>query len=216
MQELAQDPAYCKSTKQLLQLDSALRGQPEWLLDVMFGLVERVYLNHGDRAFELPRSAAATHEAGHAVLYGAAGFHVHSVAVFGKWLDGHGVMRSRKVWGGLTKSNGGYWEITPETPPEKDAAMLRFQMAGVIAEQLFEPEFHEGSSLDEVALSNAIAVGIAHKTGGCSEAIFIENCGIADGVLRRNEGVVRAIARKLMHERKIAGARLNCPLRGVM
>jgi len=154
-------------------------------------LGEMAYEAQGPRAFEAPREAAALHEAGHAVIYAASGIAVESVAVWP-------IPTNRACWIGLTESAVGKWFISKDTSPEADAAQIRYQMAGWVAEITFMgKDFRAASSIDEVVMAQNIARYVAMKTGSHPATVFIENCAIVNDVLQRNEAAVRAIAKKL-------------------
>jgi hypothetical protein len=108
-------------------------------------LLQRALSAQGSRALDNPLSAAAVHEAGHAVLYAAHGHDVRSVKV---WQKKRGVARGQ--WIGFTSV-----DVTlrtgPNTAPEADFIYATIIIAGVLSEQIFDGcNFRQASSLVEV------------------------------------------------------------------
>jgi hypothetical protein len=165
--------------------------------------VQRAFVKQGARAFEMPRQHAAIHEAGHAVMFTAAGRTVSKCSIHSKWIA------NRKAWGGWTAYDGERWRVDEESPVEDDVWQIRFQMAGVLAEVAFlGADFREGSSLDEVLTAQMLAATIAVKTVRDRVQIFNENCWEASRILQANADLIQAIAWKLLHARSLSRKKL--------
>jgi hypothetical protein len=74
----------------------------------------RAYDIQGVAAFDCPKSAAALHEAGHAVVATAFGVEVKRAAIAKRHIEGRG------VWLGRIDYVGHKWECGPETDPLED------------------------------------------------------------------------------------------------
>jgi hypothetical protein len=82
-------------------------------------------------------------------------------------------------------------------------------MAGVVSELLFDDDFRQGSSLDEVALFHAISENIAIKTGADFVRVQVGIVVRTENILRRNREIVLRVAKKLgwrktLRERELA------------
>ncbi len=115
---------------------------------------KRLLAEEGARAFEMPRSAAIAHEAGHAIVGAHEGLIIVNVEVFrrdGIW---------GPIWCGRTDEPGP-WGFEATTPIATMLARVRYMLAGLAAEYLFEPDgARSGSSLDEIVLTQMICDGV--------------------------------------------------------
>lgn len=166
-------------------------------------LQARARAQQGEAAFDMPRSAAAIHEAGHAVYAAVEGRRVLKVKIFRRTVNG------RRLWLGTTYDERSEWFASPFTPDAADLSVARNKIAGVVAEHLFEPKPRAGSSLDEVALFGFLCAGAAPKLDRWAHEIAVEQDAIVDAALRRHEATVRDIAAALIRHRKLRGHRLD-------
>jgi hypothetical protein len=122
----------------------------------------------GPRAFECYKSCAAFHEAGHCILYALDGVIPLRATIWSI------VVAGRPHWIGRTYSDVGY-RINTETSPEADQKLARHQLAGVLAESLFDREhYRAGSSLDEIATAQLAIQNAAIKSGRKPKAMWLE------------------------------------------
>jgi hypothetical protein len=169
--------------------------------------ITRILAAHGFAAFENPRRATCMHEAGHAVISTWLGKHVTRVTT-GRCVQG---------WTGFTHCADGEWRIHPDdaNAPQTLIAVGRNLYAGIAAEMMFaRDDFREGSSLDEVVMSQLAAQMAAGDEDG--ETLWRSEVHLPVCVhLKRNERVVRRIAGYLLEHRKIQGRPLERMLAGV-
>jgi hypothetical protein len=158
---------------------------------------------HGPRAFEMPKRAAAIHEAGHAVVMSILGVRVTSVMI-------EPMARGGKLyWGGNTEAPELAFADTP-TSPIGFATLLsrsRIVYAGLAAEGLFAGnDRREGSSLDEIVLSQMLAEHGARLVGVDAGRLWQDEvatwCNIT---LHRNCEVHAEIATALMNRGRLKG-----------
>jgi hypothetical protein len=106
---------------------------------------QRIFDLHGARAFDSPKLSAAIHEAGHVITQVALGGRVRRVSI-SECAPG--------AWIGYTENIKGEWNMSPESATgAKWLNIARNLYAGVAAEMLFDPDFRQGSSLDEVIMA---------------------------------------------------------------
>lgn len=138
------------------------QAPPQFVADVralLTDLAVDAYHYQGQRAFELPRKAAAIHEGGHAVIAQLTGRKVRSVRVRPSFHPDGTI-----AWGGTTDTDHAL-HFSPETSFEEYRAERLNTLAGVVAEMLFQKGFRFGSSLDEIVMTRVLAGGIASKNG---------------------------------------------------
>jgi hypothetical protein len=163
---------------------------------------KRVLVEHGERAFECPKEAAAIHEAGHVVVNVALGGRVRRVDI-----DCH----PSGAWIGYTEYLNGEWSLSPETATsEKWLEIARNLYAGVAAEMLFDPDFRQGSSLDEVVMSQWIGGEAAHLVNEDPASFWTTHVdrGVAD-ILRKHRDVHGKIVANLMRRGFLKGLPLS-------
>jgi hypothetical protein len=168
--------------------------------------ISRVLDQHGARAFASPKSSAAVHEAGHAVVYAAMRKGVKRVrireAAPGNWI-GMTDCRSRKP-------------ARTETP-RQCLDLARSLYAGVMAEHLFDRDFREGSSLDEVIASQLVGAHAANLAGMFDQEPYwqqnVHEVVAAD--LIRNKDAVRVVAERLYTRNKVESPELDRLCAGV-
>lgn len=164
------------------------------------------YAAQGLAAFDYPKSAAAAHEAAHAVEYKASvGIVATSVKI------GFRRHAGQRAWIGITDGTPA-WHSGPDTSAEDDLAIARHQIAGVAGEMLLEGStFRLGSSLDEVALFRMLVAQAGFKMGLGAEGVMrlaAEQLVAVTAILKRNTDVHRALARRLMRDHAVRGRRL--------
>jgi hypothetical protein len=125
--------------------------------DMLEDKVSEVFARPGSAAFDNSKGAAAIHDAGHVIVY-----MVQGVCVEHAHIEAHG-----SGWFGYTKGRDAAFLIKND---EGETAELylhqaRVLIAGVQAEEMFDPDFRCGSSLDEVVMSQVLAVRAAGLTG---------------------------------------------------
>lgn len=158
----------------------------------------------GKDALLAPRWHAALHEAGHAVVATLEGLGVEAVSVKPEWFEGV------KTWSGKTWTGVRSGKVGPATSLEQDAARLRYTLAGYVSEVCFtEDDFRLASSADETGIADIIAWTISAKTGEPPKKIYLDGCLYARAQLKHNADIVKTIAKKLMHARKLRGAPLQ-------
>jgi hypothetical protein len=168
--------------------------------------MNRVLDQYDASAFACPKSSAAIHEAGHVVVYavmrkGVKRARIREV-VPGNWI-GMTDCRSRKP-------------ARTETP-RQCLDLARSLYAGVMAEHLFDRDFREGSSLDEVIASQIVGAHAANLAGMPDQATYwqqnVHEAVAAD--LIRNKDAVRAVAERLYARNKVESPELERLCAGV-
>jgi hypothetical protein len=164
-------------------------------------------------AFSMPRSAAIAHEAGHCVVGEASKLDIVSTGVF----------EHLGQWAGITNEASG-WHLDPDTTPTASVlTRIRFMVAGVVGEMLFDAvNYRHGSSLNEIILSQMMAAGLLQGRG--SEFPGIEHphdlwcrCWQETGaILERNALVMRKLMAKLDRDEQVRGIPLKAVLRRVV
>jgi hypothetical protein len=173
-------------------------------------LTRRACLIQGDRAFDDPKSSAVVHEAGHAVLYAHHGVVVRYLKIW----EGKKGMRGH--WVGRAKTDKYPWSVGPDASPEVNFKHACIQIAGRVAEELFDTEnLRLGSSLDEIIQAQIIAGSIAQKTQENPARVFQSIDANTRNILKVNEDVVREIARRLDRDHVVRRDALGVILGGV-
>lgn len=151
---------------------------------------------HGLRAFEMPKRAAAIHEAGHVVAMSVMG-----VRVAGVLID-HATRNGKLHWGGNTEAPELAFADTPASPIGFDTLLDRSRIvyAGLAAELLFAGEDkREGSSLDEIIMSQLLAERAASLAGANAERLWCDDVATWCHVqLYRNRAAHAEIAATLL------------------
>jgi hypothetical protein len=158
---------------------------------------------HGPRAFEMPKRAAAIHEAGHVVINSVLGVRTTNVLIDPITRDG------KLFWIGITNAPEIAFVDTPATPVGFDDILARSRItyAGIAAETLFAGEDRrEGSSLDEIVMSQILAEHAASTTGLSAERLWHDEvaawCNIQ---LHRNRDAHDKITAALMNRGRLKG-----------
>jgi hypothetical protein len=181
------------------------------LNEIAQGMARSAFESQGLAAFDSTRRAASLHEAGHTIIGTLDGRQVRDLTIRRRLVAG------RHQWFGMTRWRG--WDATkPLTSPDStvadDIATARNVIAGWAAELLFDPDFRQGTSIDEVATFNIVVsnvIGKVGKSGSLKERKSVLDA-ILGGVftdLRHNEGVVKAVANRLETIERLHGAELR-------
>jgi hypothetical protein len=146
--------------------------------------------HQGFRALENPKSSALVHEAGHAVLFAYHGIEMRVVKV---WQCKKGIRRGH--WVGRAQAVEYKWCTGLDTSAEADFKHACIEIAGWIAEALFDPaNLRSASSLDEVTQARLLSRNISQKTGVDPNDVIRAICSETGDILMENENVVREIA----------------------
>jgi hypothetical protein len=162
----------------------------------------------GARAFDCPKTSAAFHESGHCVISALQG-HTPSKASIWSVIE-----FGRPQWIGRTDGIP-KWTVNDSTPPENDLKQAQSQLAGVVSEALFDPNYRLGSSIDEVVIAQAIVLSAAIKLRRDIGHLLLETLGDVVTKLKANARVVRDIADVLMCKGSIKAHRLTHLLQSV-
>jgi hypothetical protein len=175
----------------------------------------RLLACEGLRAFEMPRSSALAHEAGHCIVGAAEGLTIVDVRIFKRDI-GYG-----PVWCGQTDEVKP-WGFDPTTPTATMLARARYIIAGIAAEKIFDPDgVRAGSSIDEVVLSQLICGGVLtdrrDEFPGVKhpKELWSACWRQTVGILRRNEDAARSLMQKLDRAERLSGKPLAASLRRV-
>jgi hypothetical protein len=169
--------------------------------------VERIYSENGLHAFENTKNAASLHEAGHAVV----------ATWLGRPITKLTIKRGPLGWCGFTHWSDDGWTIQSDDGNAREMLLdhARNLYAGFAAERLFDKDFREGSSLDEIVMSQvstAMVAGDDDPQGLWGSAVHTPVCRH----LTRNERTVRRIADYLFAHRKMEGRPLEAVLADVV
>jgi hypothetical protein len=162
---------------------------------------------HGLRAFEMPKRAAAIHEAGHVVINSALGIRTTHVSI------DHVYRNGELFWIGYTDAPDLAFLDAPNAPAGFDKLLMkaRTTYAGIAAEDLFAgPDRREGSSLDEIIVSQIFTEKTASLIGVEPERLWREDVAAwCTNQLWRNREVVGEIAEALMERKRLKGRALR-------
>jgi hypothetical protein len=117
----------------------------------------RIVREHGWSSFESTKHGAAIHEAGHVVVSTMIGDRP-KCAWIRKLTDG---------WDGMTETRNGAFYEAPGVRVDSGTKInkARSLIAGFAAEKIFDADFREGSSIDEIIMSQAIIELVARESG---------------------------------------------------
>jgi len=174
------------NTDNLARLFEQNPGSP--LVDLCARMIHKAYEAEGMRAFDNPKSATIVHEAGHVVVATDLGIKVRSTRIW----------KEETYWLGETLYLGVEMRTDQDTTPWSDFRWACVIMAGLVSEMTFDrANFRVGSSIDEVLLSKVYISNLARKTQRGEPEVSAEVFGKTALILRRNQSIVRAIARRL-------------------
>jgi hypothetical protein len=155
----------------------------------------------GPRAFECPKSAAAFHEAGHCIISAHDGVPPSHATI---WPI---VVAGQSRWIGRTYFNVKY-STDAKTSPEEDQKFAEAQLAGVVAEWVFDL-YRAGSSLDEILSAQVAIMNASIKSGRQPEVLYRDVIDEIAATLKANKRIAREIADVLMSKHVIGGSRLK-------
>lgn len=162
---------------------------------------------HGLRAFEMPKRAAAIHEAGHVVINCVVGVRTTSVLI------DHIHRNGELFWIGHTDAPDLAFVDAPTAPAGFDKLLMkaRTTYAGIAAEELFAgPDRREGSSLDEIIMSQIFAERAASLIGAEPEALWQNDVWAwCMAELHHNRKAHAEIAAALMERKRLKGKALR-------
>ena len=170
--------------------------------------VARAITIDGVRALECSKLAAAFHEAGHCVVYALQRNHPARASIWPIWEFG------QRQWIGRTYGIP-KWHVDGGTPVEADLEQAQSQLAGVVAEALFDADYRLASSLDEIVISQSIARTAAIKMVSDAEELWLDTVVEVASKLKAHELNVREIANELMKKGNIKARRLRALLQPV-
>ena len=124
--------------------------------------VTRLIGEQGLHAFEMSKSAAVAHESGHAMVA------MHDHVALASVDISRRVVCGIPAWGGYTKFAVKHSDITligPNAEPtDKVLQRICTVIAGVVGERVLDPSsYREGSSLDEVVVSQLMADALTQR-----------------------------------------------------
>ena len=160
----------------------------------------RLVGEQGLHAFEMPRSSAVAHETGHAIVAVHDGVALSYVEITRRVIEG------RPAWGGFTQWAQPYPPELMLVHPAKDRPrniLLRIcsLIAGVVGEEVIDPAgCRDGSSIDEVVVSQVLAEGLAQRddlNGVEPKQIWNACWRRTAAIIHGNEKAARIVAAKL-------------------
>jgi len=158
---------------------------------------------HGLRAFEMPKRAAAIHEAGHVAINSVLGVRTGNALIDYITRDG------KLYWVGFTDAPQLAFVDAPVSPVGFDAVLNRSRTtyAGIAAELLFAgDDRREGSSLDEIIMSQLLAEHAAVQIGIDAPTLWRDEVASwCNTQLHRNRKAHSEIADTLMKRGRLKG-----------
>ena len=145
----------------------------------------------GPRAFDCPKSSAAFHEAGHCLVSFLQGTTPSRASIWPINELGH------TRWIGRTYGPA-EWRVDQATAPEQDLRHAHSQLAGVVSEALFDPNYRAGSSIEEIVTAQGIVLTAAIKLSRDEPQLWFETLLFVADQLKANEIAVRRIAEVLL------------------
>jgi hypothetical protein len=122
------------NTRAVTEHVRASRQDADRLAAAMREAVARAITIDGVRALECSKLAAAFHEAGHCVVYALQRNHPARASIWPIWEFG------QRQWIGRTYGIP-KWHVDGGTPVEADLEQAQSQLAGVVAEALFDADY---------------------------------------------------------------------------
>jgi hypothetical protein len=162
---------------------------------------------YGLRAFEMPKRAAAIHEAGHATINCVLGVRTTSVLI------DHIHRNGTLYWIGYTDAPDLALVDMSDAPAGFDKLLMRARStyAGIAAERLFAgSDRREGSSLDEIIVSQIFAERAASLIGAEPEALWKND--VAEWCIEQlvlNRVVHAQISAALVERKRLKGKALR-------
>jgi hypothetical protein len=157
--------------------------------------INKLLVEQGVGAFEMPRSAAIAHETGHVIQAAHDGIRVERVRVFSRDVFGH------VAWGGWTYSCEGRGAFGPDSSPELVVRKVCTLIAGVVAEGVLDPAgYRDGSSIDEVVVAQVLIDQLAQRAEYSNivpRRLWGACWGRTVALIKHNETPARELMRKL-------------------
>ena len=169
---------------------------------VVGAICKALLATSGPRAFECPKTSAAFHEAGHCVV-GTLQGSIPSKATIWPVVE-----LGRPQWIGRTYGLPN-WRVDEKHIAEADLKHARSQLAGVVSEVLFDPDYRHGSSLDEIVTAQGIVLSAARKLRRDPEQLWIETLTEVARQLKTNELALRQVADVLMRRGRVKSRQLQ-------
>jgi hypothetical protein len=107
------------------------------------------------------------------------------------------------------------WHVDDGTPAEADLKQAQSQLAGVVAEALFDADYRLASSIDEIVISQSIVRTAAIKMRRDVEELWLNTLFEVASKLRAHQWIVREIANALMNRGSIKARHLRALLETV-
>jgi hypothetical protein len=186
---------------------AALVRGAEWLALAISEKRDLAFAIDGPRAFDCPKTSIAFHEAAHCVVGALQGNHPSKASIWP-------IIELGRVWIGCTYGLP-KWRVDSTTLAEDDLYRAESELAGVVSEWLFDPDFRLASSIDEIARAQGIVLTAATKLRRDVQQLWLETFVSVATILRANERVVRDIATELMNQRSVKASRLTYLLRSI-
>jgi hypothetical protein len=161
-----------------------------------------VLAKNGPRSLECPKTSAAFHEAGHCVVVAVQGSIPSKATIWPV------VELGRSQWVGRTYGLPS-WRVDANTNPQADLRHARSQLAGVVSEALFDRDYRQGSSLDEIVTAQGIVLSAATKLCRDPERLLLETFFEVAWQLKTNELVVRQLFDALIQRGSIKTRQLQ-------
>jgi hypothetical protein len=162
---------------------------------------------HGPRAFEMPKRAAAIHEAGHVTINSVLGVRTSNALI-------DPISRGGTLyWIGFTDAPELAFVDSPMSPVGFDDILARSRItyAGIAAELLFAGEDRrEGSSLDEIIMSQLLAERAASLVGISAPDLWRDSvANWCNSQLHRNRKAHTEITAALLQHKRLKGKALR-------
>jgi hypothetical protein len=154
------------------------------------------------------KTSAAFHEAGHCVVGALQRKHPSKASIWPIFELGRVQWIGRTY--GLPK-----WRVDDRTLAEADLQHAQSELAGVVSEWLFDPDFRVASSIDELVRAQGIVLTEATKLRRHVQQLWLETFVSVETILRANERVVRDIAAELMTQGNVTKRGLAYFLRSI-
>jgi len=100
------------------------------------------------------------------------------------------------------------WRVDDRTLAAADLQHAQSELAGVVSEMLFDPDFRLASSVDEIVRAQGIVLTAATKLRRDVQQLWLETLVLVATILRANERIVRDIAAELMARGNVSERRL--------
>jgi hypothetical protein len=121
----------------------------------------------GPRAFECPKTSATLHEAGLCSVGAVQGERPSKATIWP--IIEHG----REQWIGRTYGLP-RWRVDDRTPAAADLQHAQSELAGVVSEMLFDPDFRLASPVDEIVRPQGIVLTAATKLRRDVQQLWLE------------------------------------------